>query len=107
MVVALLSELVHEIHDPPELVGNLHVATGALHLGQFIQGHTQLRAQPIDVDVGLGEQVANAAALLIEQGNHHVGGFDELVIAPDGQALCVRQGRLEFGGELVAAHSKS
>ena len=97
LVLALLGELVHDVHDPPELVGDLHVAAGALHLGQLIQGHTELRSKPVDVDVCLGEQVAHAAALLVEQCRHHMDGLDELVIAPDGQTLGIRQGHLEFG----------
>ena len=34
---------------------------------------------------------------LIQQGEHHVGGLDELVVAADGQRLGIGQRLLEFG----------
>jgi hypothetical protein len=41
--------------------------------------------------------MTHAAPLLIEQRNHHVAGFDELLIASDSETLGIRQGHLEFG----------
>ena len=48
--------------------------------------------------------MAHGTALLVEQGDQQVGGFDELVIAPDGQALGIRQRHLKLACHLVHSH---
>ena len=45
-----------------------------------------------------------AAALLIEEREHEVRGFDELVVAANGERLRVRERKLEFRCQPVHAH---
>src|SRR5205085_2965650 len=50
------------------------------------------------------EHRARAAALLVEQRQQQVRGFDEVVVAADGERLRVAERLLEPGGELVHSH---
>ena len=67
-------------------------------------GLAQLRAQLVDIDVGLGEQRPHGAALLIEQRDHHMQRLDELMVTAHRQTLRVGQGHLEFAGQFVHSH---
>ena len=66
----------------------------------------ELRAQQVDVDARLVEQRAHAAALLIQQREHHVRGLDVLVVAADRQRLGIGQRQLEFAGQFVHSHGE-
>jgi len=104
LVVALLRQLVCLVQETPELVGDMDVARGPLDLGQALQRLAEARAQPVDVDVGHGQQLARGPAFLVQERHHQVDRLDELVIASHGQALGVRQRQLEFAGHLVHSH---
>ena len=54
--------------------------------------------------VGKSTFIESFGMMLVEQGHHQMDGFDELVIAPDGQALGIRQGHLEFTGQTIHSH---
>ncbi len=105
LVVALLSQLVGEIEDAGEVGGDVYVATSALHLGHLVQLFAQLGAQQVHVHIGLLQQVARGAALLVEQGHHDVGRLDVHMVAAQGQALGVGQGGLELAGQFFHAHA--
>ena len=86
------------------MVLDVDVAAGALDARQSIDGFAQLRSQQVDVATGLGQKPAHAAALLVEQGNHQVSRFNELVILADGQRLGFAQRHLEFACQFVHSH---
>ena len=52
------ASLVGEVQEPVELVRDVHFAGVAFDLGQAVERLAELRAQQIDVDAGLVEQVA-------------------------------------------------
>ena len=103
-VVALLGELVGDVQQPRQIVRDLDVAGRALHPRQAVERLAEGRAQLVDVDVGLCQQVAHRAAFLVEQRRHQVHRLDELVIAPDRQALGVLERQLELAGQFVHSH---
>ncbi len=104
LIAALLRVLVSEIEQRRQIVGDMHLAAGAFHRRQAVERLGELRAQGIDVHVGLGEQAAGRAAFLVEQRRHQVRRFDELVVAPERQALRVGERLLKLGGHFVHAH---
>ena len=104
LVVALLRQLVGLVQQPAEIVRDMHVALAALHRWQALEHDAEPRAQLVDVDAGLRQQVARAAALLVEQRDEQVHRLDELVVAADRKALCILQRELEFAGEFVHSH---
>ena len=57
----------------------------------------QLRVQPAHVHPGLDQQRPYAAALGVEHGQQQVRRLDELVVAPDGERLRIRQRRPGIG----------
>jgi GNAT superfamily N-acetyltransferase len=73
---------------------------------QFFQGFTDALAQQRHIDAGLRQQGPSAAALLIEQGREQMRGFDDIVVAADGQRLGVGQRLLETRGEFVHTHGR-
>ena len=85
----------------------MHVTRRALHRGQAVERLAERRAQLVDVDIRLRQQVTHRAALLVEQRHHQVRRFDELMVAPDRQALGVGQGHLEFAGQSIHPHGKN
>ena len=105
-VLAVLRQFVSNIQQAPEIIGNMDVARHPLHLRQLVEQLAQLGAEQVDVYVCLHQQVTDRAALLIEQRRHQVGGFDELVITANRQALCLGQGLLELAGHFIHAHVK-
>ena len=90
-----------------QLVADVDIANRAFHARQAIDSVAQLRAQQVDVDAGLGEQAAHGAALLVEQRDHHVGRFDELVVLAHSQGLRFGERQLELTGQFVGTHWKT
>ena len=45
------------------------------------------------------------ASLLLEHCGQHVHGLDELVIAANGERLCIGERLLELGRKLIHAHN--
>src|SRR5690606_14560899 len=86
------------------VVADADVAGLAGHLWQFLQRLAEPFAQQRHVDPGLRQQRLGAAAGLVDQRGHQVGGFDHAVVAPDRERLRVGQGLLEAGSELVHPH---
>ena len=82
----------------------MHFATCALDPRQLVDEHAELRAQQVDVDARFGQQAAHGAALLVEQCDHDVGRFDELVILANGQRLRIRKRHLELAGQFIHSH---
>src|SRR5690606_22344445 len=99
-----LGELVGHVEEAPEVIGDMNLTGRALNLGDALQCLAQLGAQRVDVDLRLPEQRSHRAAILIEQGNHEVNGFDELVIPSNRQRLGIRHGHLELAGQFVHSH---
>src|SRR5690606_3660449 len=97
-------DLVRQVEDAVEVVGDVHLAPRAFHARQPVERLPELRAQQVDVRARLVEEVAHRAALLIQQGRHHVQRLDVLVVAADGERLRVRQGQLEFARQFVKTH---
>jgi hypothetical protein len=85
----------------------VHITSRPLYLWQLVQHLAEPRAQQVDVDVRLRQQVPHRAALLIEQCRHQVGRLDELVVAPDRQALGICKCLLELAGHFVHSHPKT
>ena len=104
LVAALLRDLVGEIEDAVQLVGEVDFAGVAFDLRQPVERLAELRAQQIDVGAGLVEQRAHGAALLVQQGRHDVQRLDVLMIAADRQRLGIGQRLLEFARQFVHAH---
>ena len=104
LVIALLRQLVGQVEEFGELLADVHLAARAFHPRQFVDEDTQLRAQQVDVDAGLGQQTAHRAALLVKQRDHDVRRFDELVILADGQRLRIGERYLELAGQFVHSH---
>ena len=73
-------------------------------LASAVERLAELRAQQVDVDAGLVEQGPHRAALLVQQGRHHVQRLDVLVVAADRERLGIGQRLLEFAGQFVHAH---
>ncbi len=67
-----------------------------LDLRQAVERLAETRAQQVHVGAGLRQQRPNGTALLVDQGEQHVKGLEELVVATDRQRLGVRECRLEF-----------
>jgi len=101
---ARLRQLVGEVQELSQSVGHAHVAAGTGHLGQPLQRLAEAGTQAVDIDIGLGQQVAHGAAVLVEQRHHQVHRLDELVVAAERERLRVRQGHLELAGKFVHAH---
>ena len=106
MIAALLRGLVREIQQAVEITGDMHLARRALHRRQPVQGLTDAGPQDIGINIGLGQEMPGAAALLIEQRRHDMQRLDILVIAPYRQTLSLGQGNLKFGGEFIHAHTR-
>jgi hypothetical protein len=104
LVAALLRDLVRDVEDAVQLVRDVHLAAGAFDLRQAVERLAQLRAQQVHVGAGLVEQVPHRAALLIQQGRHHVQRLDVLMIAADRERLGIRQRQLELARQFVHAH---
>ena len=66
--------------DYAELIDH-PVECGELSIGEF----------EVDVDVGLRQQVAHRAALLVQQGDHEVDRLDKLVVPADRETLGLGQ----------------
>src|SRR6185437_16369813 len=56
LVTALLRELVGDVENAVEVVGDMDITGRALHLRQAIESGAELRAQPRDVRARLDEQ---------------------------------------------------
>ena len=85
LVAPVLGQLVHDIEQAVQLIGNMHLAGRPLDLRQPVDRLAQLRAQQVDIGARLGEQVPYAAALLIQQRDHQVHRFDKRVVATERQ----------------------
>ncbi len=104
LVAALLRFLVGEIEQVGEVTADRHLAAGAFHLRQAVDGRVQRLPQRRDIDAGTRQQRRGAAVVLVEQGQQQVLRLDHLVVVADGDALGVGDGLLELGGEFVEAH---
>ncbi len=104
LIAALLRQLVGDVEDAVEVVGDVDFPGRALHLGQAIERGAELGAQPVDVGPCLDEQRPHGAALAVEEREQHMGRLEELVVAADGERLGIGQRLLEPAGELVLTH---
>jgi hypothetical protein len=99
-----LRELVGDVEQAREVVGDADVAGLAGDLRQLVERLADAFAQQRRVDAGLREQRARAAALLVEQRGEQVHRFDDVVVAADGERLRVGERLLEARGEFVHPH---
>ena len=106
IVAALLRLAVRDVEQPREVAPHLDLAVRALDLRQARDRLVERRRQPLDVDAGTLQQRTRRAVLLREQCVEHVDRLDELVVAPDRDALGIGQRFLELGGEFVDSHGK-
>ena len=97
-VRALLGELVRHVEQARQIAADVHVAGGPGDRRNSLDEHPEAGPQLVDVQLGLVEQRANGAVALIEERDEEVGGLDELVVAPHGQAAGIRKGELEPRG---------
>ena len=104
LILALLGQLVADVEQPAEAVGELDVPFHTADAGQAVQLLAEARAQGIDVEPGQGEQRTNGSAVLIEQGAHQMDGFNELVVTTQCKRLGIGNGNLEFAGQAIEAH---
>ena len=98
MILALLGQFVGQIEQPAQLIGKVHLARRAFDAGQTIQGLAQMRAHHVDIDPSLGQQVADRAAILIQQRQHQMRRLDKLVVPAYGETLGIGQRQLKFAG---------
>ncbi|CAM2150949.1 hypothetical protein PT2222_250042 [Paraburkholderia tropica] len=105
-VVKLLRFLVGLIEQTRELAPDLHVAVGALHLRQAVDGVVERVLQRLNLHAGPRHQRARGTVLLRDERRQQMDRFDVLIVAADGQALCVGECFLKLGGELVDSHLK-
>ena len=77
-----------------------------LQLGQLVDERRHALAQLFVVRAGKLQEVGDGAALLVQQRRHKVRRFDERVVAPQGQALRLRQGLLKLACQFVCAHGR-
>ena len=105
LVAALLRELVGDVEQALQVVRDMHLAGAALDLRQLVERGDEVGAQPCDVAARLLQHRARPAALLLEQGEQHVGRLDDLVVAPERERLGLGEGLLEAGGQLVLSHA--
>ena len=106
-IAALLRQFVGDVEQAHQVIAGLHVAGLAGHLRQLVQRFGQALAQHRHVDARLRQQRPGAAALLVQQRQQQVRGFDDGVVAADGERLGIAQRLLETRGEFVHAHGKS
>ena len=104
LVAPFLGQLVGDVEELRQFRADMHVAARTFDARQTVDGLAELRTQQVHVDAGLGQQSADTAALLVEQGHHHMYGLDELVITADGERLRIRQCHLEFARQFVQSH---
>jgi hypothetical protein len=81
LVAALLRQLVGEIEQLVQIIGEMHFTGIALHLGQTLQCLIQLRAQLIEIGARLVEQRPHRSTLLFQHGLHEMQGLDVLMVA--------------------------
>jgi hypothetical protein len=103
-VATLLRELVRDVQELAELVADVDFARRAFDAWDAVERLAELRAQQIQIGAGFGEYARHAAALLLEQGRHHVHGLDELMVASNRKRLRVGKGLLKVCRQLVHAH---
>ena len=104
-VAAVLSEAIGQVQQPRKVVGDVHLARlRTLHRRLTVEHLAEPGPQLGHVGAGLVEQRPDGAALLVDQRQHQVRGFDELVVAADRDRLCIRERGLELGRQLVLSH---
>ena len=104
LVLPLLGILVAQIQHPPQLGRELYIAVDTADFRQTIQLLGQTIAQCGDIRPGQGQQRTNGAPFLIQQGQHQVQGFDELMIATQCQRLGIGDRDLKLAGETIQTH---
>ena len=75
----------------------------AFHLGKPGNRIAQVLLQDVRIAAGLGDQAGDARVL--EQRREQVLRLDVLVVLAKREALRLRQGLLELGGEFVESHN--
>ena len=107
LVAALLRQLVGEIEQARQVVGDIDIAFLTADSRQPVQRLADALAQGRHVDAGLRQQRRGRAALLVEQRTHQVHRLDHVVVAPDGQRLRVGQRLLKTRSQFVHPHEKA
>ena len=101
----MLGQLVGNVEKLGQLVGEVHVALGvAPDLRQTVQSVAQSDPQLIHVDAGLGQQSADAAAVLLQQRRHQVHRRNELIVPPDRHGLGIGERQLQPACQFVHSH---
>jgi hypothetical protein len=104
LVAALLRFLVGDVEELRQLARDVHLAGGAFHLRQLLDGLGETLAEKLRIASRLADQAGDAAVFLAEEREQQVGGLDVLLVAAERQALRLGEGFLQLGGELVKAH---
>jgi hypothetical protein len=104
LVAALLRQLVGEVEQAVEIIAEVDVAFLPGDPRQALEQLVHALREHRHVDLRLGQQRAGRAALLAEQGRHHVHRFEHVVVAAHGQRLGVGQRLLETRREFVHSH---
>ena len=104
LVLTLLRQLVGHVEQLAEVLGHVDLALVAFDPGHPVQRLADGGPQPVDVYARNGQQMANAAAVLVQHGLHQMHRLDERVAASERGTLGVAQGQLELGRQLVHSH---
>ena len=104
LIAALLRQLVGDVEQAVQVVGDVDLAGRALDLRQPIELRAELRSAAVDVDARLDQERLRRCRPAVEQRRHHVRRLDELIVAADAQRLRVGQRLLEAAREFVHAH---
>jgi len=104
LVAALECLLLGQVQQVHQLAAHLHLAASARHLRQALDGGVGGRLQRRGAHARAFEQRAPRPVGLAGDRRQQVHRLDVLVVVGQRETLCVGQGLLELGGELVEAH---
>ncbi len=104
LIASLLGELVGDVENPVQLVRNMHIPGGSGDGREPLERGAQLRAQLVHIDAGLYQQRPHRPPLAVQQGEQHVRGLEELMVAPERERLGVGQRLLKAAREFVHPH---
>lgn len=104
MITFVLRELVGDIEQTLQIIGDVDFARRPLDLGQALECGREISAQPRQIAAGLDEERTNRARLLIDEREQHVRGLYDLMVATEREGLGLAEALTEFFGEFVLTH---
>jgi len=107
LVLELLRLPARVLEQRFEAAADVQVGRAAADLGLGVERRIDLRLHQRDVDADLAQQRGDDALLLREQRREEVLGRQLLMTTALGERLCLAQGFLRLGGELLGSHVQS